>query len=111
MTDGLCTARLLAGDVLGMSLGTADADSPLAPAMHAWRLAGGGEVGVWEAGPGTDTDVEEDEVFVVLAGAGSVTFQDGSSLELRPGVVVRLVKGDRTSWDITQRLRKLYVAT
>ena len=55
--------------------------------------------------------MEEDEIFVVLAGAGSLTFQDGSSLELRPGAVVRLVKGDRTSWTITQRLRKLYVAT
>jgi uncharacterized protein len=67
------------------------------------------EVGVWEAGPGTDTDTEVDELFVVLAGAGTVTFEDGSSLALAPGVVVRLHEGDRTTWEITERLRKLYV--
>ena len=56
------------------------------------------------------TDVEVDEVFVVLAGAGSVTFEDGSSLDLLPGAVVRLHAGDRTVWRVTQAVRKLYVA-
>lgn len=68
------------------------------------------EVGLWEAGPGIDTDVEADEVFLVLSGAGTVTFADGSALDLRPGVLVRLHEGDRTTWRITERLRKLYLA-
>jgi len=46
----------------------------------------------------------------VLAGAGSVTFADGSAITLRPGVLVRLHEGDRTTWEVTERLRKLYVA-
>lgn len=65
---------------------------------------------LWEAGPGTDTDVEVDEVFLVLAGAGTVTFEDGSSLALQAGTVVRLLEGDRTTWTITDRLRKLFLA-
>ena len=66
------------------------------------------EVGLWEAGPGTDTDVEVDEVFLVLSGAGSVTFDDASAIDLRPGVLIRLRAGDRTRWEITERMRKLY---
>lgn len=27
----------------------------------------------------------------------------------RPGVLVRLLAGDRTTWHVTERLRKLYV--
>ena len=48
-------------------------------------------VGLWEAGPGVDVDVESDEIFIVLSGAGTLTFDDDS-------------------WVITERLRKLYLA-
>ncbi len=48
-------------------------------------------------------------LFVVLAGAGTVAFEDGSVLTLAPGVVVRLHAGDRTVWTVTETLRKLYV--
>jgi uncharacterized cupin superfamily protein len=68
------------------------------------------EVGFWQIDAGSATDIEVDEVFLVLAGSGQVTFGDGSVLPLRPGVLVRLVEGDRTSWLIEQPLRKLYVA-
>ena len=68
------------------------------------------DVGIWELTPGVVTDVESDEVFVLLAGHGTVTFADGSSIALRPGTVVRLVAGDRTTWEITETLRKIYVA-
>ena len=71
---------------------------------------GAAEIGVWELTPGTVTDVESDEVFVVVAGRGTVTFSDGSSVALQPGAVVRLVDGDRTTWEITETLRKVYVA-
>lgn len=73
-------------------------------------MHGAGQIGVWELTPGTVTDVESDEVFVVVAGRGTVTFSDGSAIHLRPGAVVRLVDGDRTTWEITETLRKVYVA-
>lgn len=96
----LAAGTVLAGDpVAGVAVLTADDGADDGP-----------EVGVWELTPGTVTDVETDEVFVVLAGAGSVTFADGSSIELAPGVVVRLRAGDATTWVVTETLRKVYVA-
>lgn len=71
---------------------------------------GEAEIGLWQVEPGVLHDVEVDEVFLVLGGAGSVTFADGSVLALRPGVLVQLRDGDRTVWEITETLRKLYVA-
>jgi hypothetical protein len=67
-------------------------------------------VGVWEMTPGSVTDTEVDEIFLVLAGAGEVGFDDGSSVTLAPGVLVRLLAGDRTTWTISETIRKLYVA-
>lgn len=71
---------------------------------------GGAEVGTWEMAPGTDHDTEVDEVFVVLTGRGTVTFEDGEVVELRPGLAVRLRAGERTTWVVTETLRKVYVA-
>lgn len=70
----------------------------------------GVEVGTWAIDTGTARDVEGDEVFLVLAGIGRLTFADGSSIELQPGVLVRLRAGDETSWEIRSPLRKLYLA-
>jgi hypothetical protein len=107
--------RLVSPDVLtlgvtpdGVSEALATASAVLVePASGAGAR---GEVGLWEAGPGADTDVEADELFLVLSGAGTVTFEDGSAIDLRPGVLVRLHEGDRTAWLVTERLRKLYLA-
>ena len=71
---------------------------------------GGVEVGTWAIDTGNARDAEVDEVFLVLAGTGRVTFADGSSIELHPGVLVRLHAGDETSWEIRSPLRKLYLA-
>ena len=68
------------------------------------------EVGVWEMTDGTATDTEVDEVFVVISGSGSVTFDGGEVVELGPGVTVRLHAGDRTTWTVREPLRKVYVA-
>ena len=113
--DRLSASRLLSADVLAEPV---EADGGSAPLRTATATLAAGtvgavaevEVGLWEAGPGTETDTEADEVFLVLSGAGTVTFADGSALPLRPGVLVRLREGDRTTWEITERLRKLYVA-
>lgn len=71
---------------------------------------GGLEVGVWEMTPGTMSDVEADEVFVVLSGSATVEFADGTdALHLGPGDVVRLAAGAETVWTVTEALRKVYL--
>lgn len=71
---------------------------------------GGLEIGVWEMTPGVMTDVEADEVFVVLSGSGSVEFADGSpAMQLGPGSLVRLKAGTSTVWTVTETLRKVYL--
>jgi uncharacterized cupin superfamily protein len=73
---------------------------------------GGREYGVWEMTPGAMSDVENDEFFVVVAGAGSVEFLDDEVvLHLVPGSVLTLAAGARTIWTVTQTLRKVWMAT
>lgn len=67
------------------------------------------EVGVWEHPVGTSTDVETDEVFVVLSGSGRVMLEDGRVLELRPGTVGVLEAGTPTTWIVDETLRKVWV--
>jgi uncharacterized protein len=71
---------------------------------------GGMEVGVWEMTPGVIRDVENDEIFVVLSGAATVEFGDGTApMLLGPGDVVRLAAGTQTLWKVTETLRKVYL--
>ncbi len=72
-------------------------------------VAGLVEVGLWEHTPGTSTDVEADEMFVVVSGRATVTTDDGATLELRPGSVGFLEAGARTTWTVQETLRKVYV--
>ena len=67
------------------------------------------EVGVWEHTTGTSTDVEVEEVFVVLSGRATVEVEDGSVLELRAGSIGVLAAGARTTWIVHEPLRKVYV--
>ena len=96
----MTTTTLLTSDLLVLPI---DRERALAPLP-------GAELGVWEAAVGTETDTEVDEVFVVLSGAATVQVEGGPTLVLRPGTVVRLHAGDRTTWTVTEPLRKLYVA-
>lgn len=107
--------RLISQDVSSEALEPDGVSAALATSSATMAHAPGcdnglSEVGLWEAGPGDDVDTEVDEIFLVLSGTGTVTFEDGSALDLRPGVLVRLVEGDRTTWSISERLRKLYLA-
>lgn len=72
----------------------------------------GVDIGLWEMTPGTATDVEEDEVFVVLAGRARIEFTDRNlaTLEVGPGDVVRLEAGMHTRWTVIETLRKIWVA-
>jgi uncharacterized cupin superfamily protein len=68
------------------------------------------EVGVWEMTPGVMTDVEAEELFVVVSGCATVEFADGGPmLRLGPGDVVRLAHGAKTVWTVTETLRKVYL--
>jgi uncharacterized cupin superfamily protein len=83
------------------------------------------EVGVWEMSVGAMSDVETDEVFVVIAGRATVRFDrdpilgetvpnetvpNETVLQLAPGSVARLAAGQRTVWTVTETLRKIYIA-
>lgn len=108
--------RLLCPDVAAAELEHEDlprdqvvAGSPTTAVRNLDTVAGA-EVGLWEMTRGTARDTEVDEVFVVVSGLGSVTFEDGGRIELAPGVAVRLRAGERTVWTVTEVLRKVWVA-
>lgn len=89
--------------------GTVVAGDPRASLLELGTV-GGAPVGLWELTSGTVTDVEQDEVFVVLAGRGTLTVLDPpATVLLEPGVVCRLVAGARTNWNVSEPIRKLYV--
>ena len=69
-------------------------------------------IGIWEMTPGAMSDVEIDEMFVVVAGSATVEFVDPAlpSIELEPGSIVRLEAGMRTIWTVRETLRKVYLA-
>ncbi|MEI6361726.1 MAG: cupin domain-containing protein [Actinomycetes bacterium] len=67
------------------------------------------DVGVWEHPRGVSTDVEADEVFVVLSGAGRVVLDDGTELRLTVGTVGVLAAGTATTWIIDEPLRKVWI--
>jgi hypothetical protein len=67
------------------------------------------EVGIWEHSPGTSTDVEVDEVFVVISGRATIAPADGPPVEIGPGDVVTLAADTATTWTVHETLRKVYV--
>ena len=67
--------------------------------------------GVWQCTPGVVSDVEQDELFVVIAGHATVEVEGGPTLELHPGVTGILARGAKTVWTVTETLRKVYQIT
>lgn len=75
--------------------------------------AGGVSFGLWEHSAGISTDVEADEVFVVVAGRGKVEIAQSEGepaivIPLEPGTIARLAAGSHTVWTIESPLRKVY---
>jgi len=73
------------------------------------------ELGVWEMTVGAMTDVEADEIFIVLSGAATVEIApfDGAparTLTPGPGDVVQLREGMKTLWTVSETFRKIYLA-
>ncbi|MEU6999029.1 cupin domain-containing protein [Nonomuraea sp. NPDC046570] len=64
--------------------------------------------GIWEITPGVVTDVESDEIFVVLSGRATVAVEGGTTVEVGPGDVCLLAEGARTTWTVHETLRKVY---
>jgi uncharacterized cupin superfamily protein len=69
------------------------------------------ERGVWEHTPGVTTDVEVNELFVVVSGHATVEVEGGHTLELHPGVVGLLREGAKTTWTVHETLRKVFQTT
>ena len=67
------------------------------------------EAGVWEHTVGTSTDVEADEVFVVISGRATIAIDGGPTLEVGPGDLAVLEAGAVTTWTVHETLRKVYV--
>ncbi|MGR6922986.1 cupin domain-containing protein [[Actinomadura] parvosata] len=88
--DELDPAQIVAGDPVTSSL----------------ELGGGR--GIWEITPGVVTDVERDEIFVVLSGRATVAVEGGTTVELGPGDVCLLAEGAKTTWIVHETLRKVY---
>ena len=91
---------------------TADAMSADLGPEHTLIIArlGSTDVGLWEMEPGTIEDTEVEEVCLMLAGRGTVQFEDGEVVTLAPGLALHLRAGERTVWTVTETLRKVYVA-
>jgi uncharacterized cupin superfamily protein len=76
----------------------------------------GREIGVWEMSPGTASDLEADEVFVVLSGRARVQYTSvpegpvPAPIDIVAGSVVRLTAGTTTTWTVHETLRKVYLA-
>jgi len=72
---------------------------------------GGVEAGIWELRDGAVLDVEVDEVFVVISGGATIKLLDeGRSVDVRTGDVMRLVAGTRTRWIVKDHVRKVFLA-
>ena len=72
---------------------------------------GAGRSGLWEVTPGAFA-AENDgfaEYMHILEGRGTVLSDDGSTLELRPGVKFIARSGWRGRWVVTETIRKIYV--
>jgi uncharacterized protein len=69
------------------------------------------ELGVWEVTPGefAGDKLGASEVMYVLEGDATITSEDGTTLELRPGVSFVTPDGWRGRWKVREKVRKLYV--
>ena len=68
-------------------------------------------VGLWCHTVGKSIQENDDEVFVVLQGHGKIILDDKTTLELEPGTVGRLLKGQDRVWDITEDFRKVWITS
>ena len=72
---------------------------------------GAGQSGLWEVTPGAFVAQNDGfaEYMHILEGRGTVLSDDGTALELRPGVKFIARSGWRGRWVVTETIRKIYV--
>lgn len=67
--------------------------------------------GIWEMTEGTLDDVDVDEVAYVVCGRATVSFADtGESMELTAGDLVVFTPGQKSRWQVHERLRAIMAA-
>ncbi len=67
-------------------------------------------VGVWDHTVGSSTDVEDDEVFIVISGSVTVVEEGHGETRFGPSDIGILRAGTRTAWIVHEPLRKVWVA-
>lgn len=69
------------------------------------------QCGVWEVTPGefAGENTGFSEHMHVLCGEATVTSEDGTTIQLRPGVTFVARAGWRGRWEVRETVRKLYV--
>lgn len=82
---------------------------PVVTGRVLWESADGRQVrGIWQITPGVVTDVEANELFVVVRGRATIEVEGGGTLEVGPGSACVLREGDKTTWTVHETLRKAY---
>jgi hypothetical protein len=117
--DGLPMTGTFALDPAAVELYPAPLDpaqvvegSPEVSERVVWESADGLRArGVWQITPGVVTDVEVDEMFVVLSGRATIEVEGGPTIEVGPGDLCVLEPGARTTWRVHQTLRKVFDVT
>jgi uncharacterized cupin superfamily protein len=66
--------------------------------------------GLWMCTPGTFSDTEQEEAFVVIRGHAEVEMADGTRIALGPGSTHSFRASEETVWKVTQPLVKCYWA-
>ena len=69
------------------------------------------DIGVWEHSVGVSTDIETDEVFVVVSGRATIEIfgDNAATVNVGPGDMLRFEAGDSTRWTVSETLRKVYL--
>jgi len=71
----------------------------------------GETAGLWSCTPGTFTDTEVRESFLVIAGHATLAYADGTIHTLRPGTTHQFSGGEQTTWTVHEKLVKAYWLT
>ena len=65
--------------------------------------------GVWECAPGSFTwEYTWNETIYLLEGHIQITNSDGSKTAVSPGDLIFVPSGTKTTWEITEHVRKVY---
>jgi uncharacterized protein len=88
---------------------TVVAGSPQTFNRVVWESEDGAVIrGVWQMTPGTATDTEANEMFVVIEGRATIAVEGGATFEVGPGDMGVLAEGARSTWTVHETLRKAY---